>query len=307
MNSKHKVINNLENLIQKADAYYQRTSMGRALTRFGLNNAAVYAAGMAFYAFFSLFPLLLVLVAVASIILERYISQGELYDFIFGFFPLYQDWIRGNVENIIARRGTVSIVAVVTLIWSASGYFNIMVRGLNDAWPGIKHRNFLGRRLVALGLVGGIILLMILSFLTSVSLDFLSHFQVPMGGSISLYETFIWKFFSNYFPYGFLLLAFWLLYYVAPNVKVKKRAAFIGALPASIAWNLLNGGFSWFLRSGFARYEIIYGSLGTIVSLLFWIYLSNILLLFGAYLTAGAQARLFPYLPPEEKDDLPAE
>jgi membrane protein len=280
--------------LQKSAEFFHRTFIGRAISRFGQNNTPIFAAGMAFYAIFSLFPLLLVLVAAGSIILEKYVTQAELFDFIFSFFPFYQDWIQDNIKGIMVDRGAVGVIALITLIWSASGYFNILVRGLNDAWPGIKHRNFVGRRLIALAIVGGIILLLILSFLTSVSLDFLSHFQVPMGGSTLFYETFIWKFFKNYFPFVFLLLIFWLLYYFAPNVKVKKRAAFIGALPASIAWNLLNYGFSWFLRSGFAQYEIIYGSLGTIVSLLFWIYLSNLLILFGAYITAAAQFRYYP-------------
>jgi membrane protein len=115
-----------------------------------------------------------------------------------------------------------------------------------------------------------------------------------MGGSIRFYETFIWKFFENYFPYIFSLIIFWLLYYIPPNIRVSKRAAFIGALPASVAWNLLTSGFSWFLRSGFVRYEIVYGSLSTIVSLLVWIYFSNLILLLGAYISGSAQTRLYP-------------
>lgn len=242
--------------------------IGITLSRFGANDSPAYAASLAFYAFFSLFPLLLVLVSVGSIILEKYVSQNEIYDFIFESFPLYSDWIRNNLVNIMRRRGTIGIMGVITLTWSASGYFNTLVRALNRAWPGIKPRNIVKGRLVAIGMVGAIVLLLILSFLFSAALKLLSHFQVPMGGVINLYDTFIWDFLSKYFPVIFSFLIFWFLYYIIPNVKVKKRTAIIGALPAALAWNLLNTGFTWFLSSGFVRYEIVYGSLSTIVSLL---------------------------------------
>jgi membrane protein len=274
--------------------YYQRSFIGIALKRFGENDTGAFAAGLAFYAFFSLFPLFLVLVSVASFLLERFYTSEELFDLIIRSFPLYQDWIRNNIENVLQRRGAIGIVGLITLIWSASSYFNTLVRGLNNAWPDIRRRTFIRRRLVAIGMVAGIILILIISSISSSALELLSHFKVPMGGTVLIYETFFWTFFTSYFPYILTLLVFWLLYYIAPNVKVRKRAAFIGALPASILWNLLNNGFTWYLRSGLVRYEIVYGSLSTIVGLLFWIYLSNLILLLGAYFSAAVQIRFIP-------------
>lgn len=281
-------------LVKTAVHKFTKSFLGVTISRFGANDSPAYAASLAFYAFFSLFPLLLVLVSVGSIILEKYISQEEIYDFIFQSFPLYPDWIRNNLINIMRRRGTIGLVGLVTLTWSASGYFNTLVRALTRAWPGVKPRNIVKVRLVAIGMVVAIILLLILSFLFSAALKLLSHFQVPMGGAINLYDTFIWNFLSKYFPFIFSFIIFWFLYYMLPNIKVKKRIAIIGALPASLAWNFLNIGFTWFLSSGLVRYEIVYGSLSTIVSLLFWIYLSNMIILFGAYLSASAQYRFFP-------------
>lgn len=273
---------------------FQNSVLGLALVRFGQNDTGAFAAGLAFYAFFSLFPLLLVMVAIGSHFLERFLTSEELFDLIIRSFPLYQDWIRYNLQNVINRRGAIGTIGLLTLIWSASAYFNILVRGLNTAWPGTKPRNFIKRRLVAIGMVGGSIFLLITSSISSFVLELLSHFQIPMGGTVLIYETFLWKFLSNYLPYILTFLIFWLIYYITPNVRVKKRAAFIGAFPAAIIWNLLNNGFTWYLRSGLVRYEIVYGSLSTIVGLLFWIYLSNLILLFGAYLSASAQMRYFP-------------
>lgn len=278
---------------KKISVRYQNSMIGITISRFGRNENSAFAAGLAFYAFFSLFPLLLVLVAVGSFILERFLSYEDLFDLIVQSFPLYQDWIRNNLESIVNRRGAIGIVGLVTLIWSASGYFNTLVRGLNNAWPGVKPRNFIRRRLVAIGMVGGSIVLLIVSSIASSVLELLSHFQIPMGGTALFYETILWNFISNYLPFILTFLIFWLMYYITPNVRVKKRAAFIGALPAAILWTLLNSGFTWYLRSGLVRYEIVYGSLSTIVSLLFWIYLSNLILLLGAYISASAQIVYF--------------
>jgi len=59
------------------------------------------------------------------------------------------------------------------------------------------------------------------------------------------------------------------------------------ALAAALAWELSTNGFTWLLSSGLVHYELVYGSLGAIIALLFWIYLISWILLFGAYLTAA--------------------
>jgi membrane protein len=65
------------------------------------------------------------------------------------------------------------------------------------------------------------------------------------------------------------------------------QASFWGALTASIAWKAVTAGFSWYLRSGLGRYQLVYGSLGTIVALLFLIFIISMITLFGAHLCAA--------------------
>ncbi|MBN1217784.1 MAG: YihY/virulence factor BrkB family protein [Anaerolineae bacterium] len=76
-----------------------------------------------------------------------------------------------------------------------------------------------------------------------------------------------------------------------PNAQVSALAAFWGALVATTGWELATTGFIFSLSSGLARYELVYGSLGTIVGLMFWIYLDGLVTLFGAYLTATITQR----------------
>ncbi len=72
-----------------------------------------------------------------------------------------------------------------------------------------------------------------------------------------------------------------------PNTEVKRRAAFWGALVAALAWEVAANGLAWYLKSGLVQYELVYGSLGAVVALMFWIYLSSWITLFGAHLSAA--------------------
>jgi membrane protein len=287
-----------KDLKQKAEEItgrFQASPVGTMFDRFGKNQSPVYAAGLAFYAFFSVFPLLIALVSIGSMVLEQYLSKEDIIQYIITYVPVvYQDFIQTNLESILQNRGAIGIIALVGLIWSASGYFNTLIRGINLAWPQAKPRNVLGRRLAALSMVTSSGLVLIISFLGAITLDVLSQFKIPLAGSLALYQASLWNFLVDYLPFIISLAVIWLLFLLTPNYKVKKRSAFFAAVPTAIAWNLLNNGFSYVLRSGLINYEVVYGSLSTIVSLLFWIYLSNLILLFGAYLSATIQHRFCP-------------
>ncbi|MCJ7626653.1 MAG: YihY/virulence factor BrkB family protein [Anaerolineaceae bacterium] len=289
---KKEFFDSLQNRLAAGKKIIHSSILGVAVDRFGKNYASIYAAGLAFYAIFSLFPLMLVLVSFGSIILERFLPEGEVLEFVIQAIPIYQDFIRNNLERVLELRGPIGIVGLISLVWSSTGYFYTLARGVNLAWPELQPRSIVDRRLVALGMVGGLATIMILAFIVTTMGDLLSHFQVPLGGSINLYGTFVWDLFSNYLPFFLTFLILWLFYFFTPNSSVRKRSAFWGAFPAAVAWNILNWVFTWYLRSGLVRYEFIYGSLGTIVSLLFWIYISNIIILLGAYISASVNDRL---------------
>ncbi len=280
--------------IKKLVDRFKKTTLGFALTRFSENQSAVDSAGLTFYAVFSLFPLLLVIISVGSFILERFMSHEEIFDLVFNAVPMYQDVIRENITSVLEKRGAIGIIGLLSLLWSASGYFNTLVGAMNEAWPGIKPRGFFRKRLIAIGMILLLIVLLIVSILSTSIIDILSRMQIPLGGSVKLYDTDLWKFINNYLPYIMTFVIFYLLYFYTPNVKVKKRAALMGALFAALIWNVVNMGFTWYVSSRYFQYDIIYGSLSTIVSLLFWIYLTNMVLLFGAYLTASVQYKYFP-------------
>ena len=115
----------------------------------------------------------------------------------------------------------------------------------------------------------------------------LSGSEIPLLGSLSLRATLLWRIVSSLVPWLFAFLLFLALYRWTPNTHVSWRAAGWSALVVSLVWQVAASAFAWYVSSGLARYQLVYGSLGTIIALLFWIYLTSWFTLFGAHLSAS--------------------
>jgi membrane protein len=250
------------------------------------------AAGLAYYTFFSLFPLLLVLVAIYSFFLEGDQAYQETIHFIRNALPASQSLIEQNVQRVLELRGRVSLIGVIGLLWSASGAFTILAHNINLAWHTAESRNFLEKRLVALGMVGAIFLLLWLSLMGTTLEQLLPRLEIPLFGGVAIYDTLLWSVTIQVLPWIFSMLMFFALYRWVPNTDVHWRAALSGAAVAGLGWELAKNGFTWYVSSGLVRYRLVYGSLGTVVALLFWIYLSGMVALFGAHLSAAVDRHL---------------
>lgn len=284
----------LDTLVERADQLSGGTLsvVQDAVQRFSETRAPEAAAGMAYYALLSLFPLLLVLVAVSSFFLRQEQARQEVITFITQAIPISDGLIARNIEQILRLRGTVGLVGLIGALWPATAVFTILARNVNLAWSDTESRGFLEKRLVALVVVGTLAVLLVLSLLSSTALDLLARFQIPLNGGGALYSTTFWRILSALVP-GFLMFFLFLaLYRWVPNTTVHWRAAFWGALLAAMGWQIAAEGFTWYVSSGLVNFELAYGSLATVVALLLWIYLSGLITLLGAHLTAAVDRHL---------------
>lgn len=254
---------------------------------FGEARGSEAAAGMAYYALFSLFPLTLSLVALGSFVLERQQAADQTIHLIRQAIPVSQSLIVENVQQVLDLRGPLGLVGLVGTLWSASGFFSILTGNVNRAWPGATERSFLGRRLVALAMIAMLFGLLIVSLLSTTALNVLSQLKIPLRDSGSLYDTALWPVLATLVPWLLTLLLFVALYRWVPNTEVPGPAAFWPALFVASVWQIGANVFSWYVSSGLASYQVVYGSLGTIVALMFWIYLSSWLILLGAQLSVA--------------------
>ena len=267
--------------------------MRSAMESFNDCRAGEAAASIAYYGLFSLFPFLLFLIAGASYILEREYAKQQLLIYIQTIIPIPRDVIANNIDRVLEQRSTFGLVALVGLLWSSSGVFSTLALNINRAWSESHARSFFQSRLVALGMVAVLVLLLVLSVLATAVLNLVSEARLPLFGNVLLYESLPWKIFSTLIPLLFRLLMFWGLYLWVPTAWVHRRAAFWGALFAAVLWELITNAFTLYLSSGLAQFDLIYGSLGTLIALMLWIYVSSTVALFGAHLTACLNEALF--------------
>jgi len=258
-----------------------------ALGRFTNARGPETAAGLAYYAFFSLFPLLLSVVVAGSFILESERVYLQVVEFVIEAFPVSREVIESNLRRVLELRGPVGLVGLIGLTWSASSVFTTLVRNINLAWPEAEPRNAFQERLAAFVIVGMLTVLLLLSFLSSTVLSLLAGLRVPLWEGVSVYDTTLWAIASDFLPRLATFLVFLSLYRWVPNTVVKWSAAIGGAVVAALAWEISAGTLAWYLGSGLAHYEFVYGSLGTVVTLMLWIYISGWITLLGAHLSAA--------------------
>lgn len=246
------------------------------------------AAAIAYYALFSLFPLLFFLVAVGSTILKDEQVQRQVLAFVTEALPTARDLVEKNIEHMLEIRGTIGLLGTIGLAWSATAVFNALTHNINRAWRNAGSHNFLRGRLMALVIAGSLIgLLLILSLFLVTIFNILSQLSIPLLGDVSIYTSLLWKILTRLIPWVLMYFVFLLLYWWIPNTKVKWSEANWGALIAASAWEINRATFVWYLNSGLARYQLIYGSIGALVALMLWIYLSSVIAIFGAHLSAS--------------------
>ena len=259
-----------------------------ALRTFTEKQAAQASAGLAYYTFFSIFPLMLAFVAGGSYFLDSHQVFSTVTQFIQQALPISRQVINENIEEILKQRGTAGIVSLLILLWSASGMFTNLAYNINLAWPRAARRNFIQSRLVGLwmlaGLIGLILLSLILSWVTT-RLPFMSISR----DTDSPANLLVLRVISALGSWLMIFLAFLTLYHRIPRQRVRWSSTLWGALIASLAWKAVTAGFSWYLGSSFGQYQLVYGSLGAIVAFLFLIYIISLITLFGAHLSAAIE------------------
>jgi membrane protein len=257
----------------------------RSIQEFGADRCTHMAAAISYYALFSLFPLLIFMVSIFGIFLQSSSLQKDLIDKVLEFIPLSSDQGRNEVSQAIDAIAGISIplsmVGLLGLAWSASALFGAIRTSLNIAWDIETSRHFVKQKLLDLSMVAGVGVFFLLSIGTTALLRTTQEASSDILGPLSSNTAVFWRTIPYLMPAIFSFGAFMVLYRFVPNTPTKTRDIWPGALIAAISFEIIKNGFSFYLAN-FGRYDVIYGSLGAVVALLFWMYLSAVVLLFGA-------------------------
>jgi membrane protein len=247
------------------------------------DNAIGQAAQLAYYFLFALFPFLLFLITLLGFLP---LAMGEIMDLLANVMPdEVISLVRENVHDLVVRqRGELLSFGILTALWTSSSAVAAIMDNLNRAY-GVQE----GRPLwkvwgTALTLVLG------LSVLLMVSIALLI-FGPQLGGLIArhigLGEAFAigWNVVRWIVIIGFLIFAMANIYYFAPDVEQKWKWITPGSVFAILTWILVSLGFSYYVRH-FNSYNKIYGSIGTFIVLLTWMYLMGFVILVGGAINA---------------------
>jgi len=288
----------MEQLKESLESLYRRAddlTAGRlgiltdALNGFNDAKGGDVAAAMAYYTMFSLFPMLLALIAAGSFFLEAEQVQREVVRIVTQAVPISEELIRSNVDQVLDNRGTIGLVGLVGLLWSGTGVFTVLLGHVNLAWAGAERRGFLERRLLGLGVgvLGILAVVLMLLLLSTPLLNLLPGLGVAGEGWVAALERPLWILITKGAPPLLGFLIFTALYRWAPKTDVRWSEAIWPALFVALIFEVAQRGFAWYVSSDLVQYRLVYGSLGAVVALLLWIYLVSMFLLFGAHLSAA--------------------
>jgi membrane protein len=287
----------MKRLAQQLEGIYLRLDrqLGGRLTiliRTGLafdqDDGAIVSRSIAYYALFSLFPLLLVLMSFSSSVLAVEEAQQVVLELVNRYLPVATDLIQANIEQVLSARSTIGILALLGLIWSASGVFTAIYRAVNRAWGNPKSQLFWSEKLFGLAVVlfFGLLLLGTTFYSTILSVvqtwqTIYLDWQPPDNPGVSWLVDLL----STLIPPLVSVITFIILYRTIPRNKVSWRDVWLGGLLAGMIWEAARRLYTWYLAN-FASYSLIYGSVGAIIGFLLWAYLGAQILLLGAEFSA---------------------
>jgi membrane protein len=258
----------------------------RAFMAFMDNDLTTAAAAVSYFSMLTLFPTLLLLLTIGNRLLgpqtvEKYIDQ------VLAFLPGAQPFVRKNLESISNISASVVMSCVFVMLWAASWMFTVIEKALNRVW-GTYPRAFLHGRVWNIAVMGSIWALLgasglFTAFVTGVQ-ALAGKIPLRMGAWFTALSGYAWQSVFVLASLAVTIVLFTLLYKLLPNIHVPFVEALTGAVLAGVLWEGAKFGFAFLLP--YFHYDLLYGSIGAAVALLSWVYLSSVIMLFGAQFTA---------------------
>jgi membrane protein len=273
--------------------------VGALVTRVQDDDIMTTAAALAYYFFFSIFPFLLFLLALTTVLPVRGLEAWLLENVKASLPASAYALVERTVRSLLATRrgGLVSLGAALAL-WSASAAFAALMNGLNRAYRVRDPRPWWRTRLQAIGLTVALSLFMITAFVLTVfggQLVALVGRQLgPAAGIAALVVR--WT-----VTVGAVVLVVAAVYYACPAVPRRWRWVTPGTALFTLGFAGSSAAFSYYVGR-FASYDTTYGSLGAVIILLFWTYILALFLLLGGELEAllAARSRAADALPDDD-------
>ncbi|UCD57843.1 MAG: YihY family inner membrane protein [Candidatus Hydrogenedentota bacterium] len=245
----------------------------RAFEEFFTDKCLQRASALAFASLLALVPV----TAIFFIVLTRLEAFSEIQlrveDFLFrNLVPARTDVISEYLTQYTQNVTLLGVFGIPTLFITAIFLFNTIEHTINDIWHAKQRRPFLSK-FAAFWIV-----------LTATPVLVFVSFYIAARLAIERLDVFSLKFLT----YLLNWLAFWFAYQFIPYTPVRIRAAIVGAVVGGTLWELAKGGFNWYIAN-MTSFDKIYGSLGAVPVFLLWLYVTWLIVLFGAEVAYAVQ------------------
>jgi len=241
-----------------------------------------FAFSVAANAILSFFPFVVLMMTLIRRVFHSRVMADLVVELLRDYLPAGQDFVIRNLNAMVNSRQRVQLFSLIILLVTSSGVFLPLEVALNRIWRFEDNRSYAGNQLISLGLALACGLLALLSIALTAGPVALMQFLLRGYGTgfVRLVGFLVMKIFAIAASIAIFFLIYWLL----PNGKVPPRAV----LPAAIIMGLLSEAlkYAYILALPWLNFQEVYGPFALSVSLMFWAFLTGLLLLAGANLSA---------------------
>jgi YihY family inner membrane protein len=268
-----------------------KTHRKRILTRsffsFMDNDLTTASAAVSYFSMLTLFPMLLLMLTIGNKLLGPETVEKYIIGQVLAFLPGAQAFVRKNLESINHISTSIIVSCVTVMFWAASWMFMVIEKALNRVW-GTSPRRFWHGRAWNIAVMGSIFALLgasavFTAFITGAQAA-AQRIPLRFGPWITPFSEALWQTVFVLVSVAVSVSLFALLYKLLPNTHVSFVEALTGAIFSGVLWEGAKFGFAYLLP--YFHYDLLYGSIGAGVALLSWVYMSSVIMLFGAQFTA---------------------
>jgi YihY family inner membrane protein len=242
-----------------------------------------YAFSVAANAILSLFPFIVLLLTLCRRVFHSRAMEQVVGDMMRGFLPVGQEFVIRNMQLLAHPRKGVQFFSVVMLLVSSTGVFLPLEVALNNVWGVAKNRSYLRNQVVSLGLAFAVGVLALASVAFSSGSKTVLN-VIFFGHTENLVYDLAVQWFLKICGIGLSILLFFLIYWILPNRKVPARAVIPTALMAGLLWEMAK--YLYIRALPWLDFQSVYGPFYISVGLMMWAFLSGLVVLAGAYVSA---------------------
>ncbi len=282
-------------------------TLKRTLTEFQEDNLSDWAAALTYYGLLALFPALIAMLSLIGIFGDPKTTTDTLTEIITELGPASAaETFEGPIDSIVENQSAAGLAFVIGLavaLWSASGYVGAFTRASNIIYETPEGRPFWKLRPLQIAVTLAMILMMAL---LAVGLVLTGPVVEAIAGPVGLSGTAVdvWNVAKWPAMAAIFVLMVDLLYYASPNVKLRGfKWVTPGAVLALVVWAVASALFAFYV-SNFGSYDKTYGTLGGLIVLLLWFWITNLAILFGHQMNAERErsAEIEEGVPRAEKE-----